>query len=63
MTSIASVEVAPDLKTCKAFISVLGDESAQKDTLAGLKSASRLCETVFGKKPESQKYAGDPFHS
>lgn len=39
MTSVVMVEVAPDLKTCKAYISVLGDEQAQKDTLAGLKSA------------------------
>ena len=39
MTSVVSVEVAPDLKTCKAYISVLGDEQAQKDTLEGLKSA------------------------
>ena len=39
MTSVVTVEVAPDLKTCKAYISVLGDEEAQKDTLAGLKSA------------------------
>lgn len=39
MTSVVSVEVAPDLKTCKAYISVLGDAQSQKDTLAGLKSA------------------------
>lgn len=39
MTSVVTVEVAPDLKTCKAYISVLGDEKAQKDTMAGLKSA------------------------
>lgn len=39
MTSVVAVEVAPDLKTCKAWISVLGDEKAQTDTLAGLKSA------------------------
>lgn len=39
MTSVVSVEVAPDLKTCKAYISVLGDEEAQKDTLSGLRSA------------------------
>ena len=39
MTSVVTVEVAPDLKTCKAYISVLGDEEAQKDALAGLKSA------------------------
>ena len=39
MTSVVMVEVAPDLKTCKAYISVLGDEESQKNTLAGLKSA------------------------
>ena len=39
MTSVVAVEVAPDLKTCKAWISVLGDEKAQADTLAGLRSA------------------------
>ena len=49
MTSIASVEVASDLKTCKAFISVLGDESAQKDTLAGLKSAAGYVRRCLAK--------------
>lgn len=39
MTSVVAVNVAPDLKTCKAYISVLGDEDARKDTLKGLKSA------------------------
>ena len=36
MTSVVAVEVAPDLK---AYISVLGDEKSQKDTITGLKSA------------------------
>ena len=39
LTSVVAVEVEPDLKTCKAYISVLGDSEAQKATLAGLKSA------------------------
>lgn len=39
LTSVVAVEVAPDLKTCKAYISVLGESEAQKATLAGLKSA------------------------
>ena len=39
LTSVVSVEVAPDLKTCKAYISVFGDEKAQEDTLKGLQSA------------------------
>lgn len=40
LTSVVSVIVAPDLKQCKAFISVLGDDKAAKDTLEGLNSAS-----------------------
>ena len=39
MTSVVSVEVTPDLKFCKAYISVLGDEEAGKSTIQGLKSA------------------------
>ena len=40
MTSVVAVEVAPDLKTCKAYISVLGDEKAQADTMEGLRSSA-----------------------
>lgn len=39
MTSVVAVEVTPDLKYCKAYISVLGDAEAGKSTLEGLKSA------------------------
>lgn len=38
-TSVVAVEVAPDLKSCKAWISVLGDDEAKNNTLEGLKSA------------------------
>lgn len=51
LTSVVSVEVTPDLKYCKAYISVLGDEQAGKDTIEGLKSAEgfvrrKLAQTV-----------------
>ena len=39
MTSVLRVTVAPDLKTCKAYISVLGDDEARKNTILGLKAA------------------------
>ncbi|MDO4614286.1 MAG: 30S ribosome-binding factor RbfA [Lachnospiraceae bacterium] len=39
MTSVMEVNVATDLKTCKVFISVLGDEDRQKETMEGLRSA------------------------
>ncbi len=40
MTSVVAVEVAPDLKHAKVYISVLGDEESRKATLAGLRSAA-----------------------
>lgn len=49
MTSVVSVEVAPDLKTAKAYISVLGDEQAQKETLAGLRSAEGYIRRTLAK--------------
>ena len=49
MTSVVAVEVAPDLKTCKVYISVLGDEEAQKNTLKGLKSAEGFIKTKLAK--------------
>lgn len=38
-TSITDVIVAPDLKTCKIYVSVLGDEEKRRSTLEGLNSA------------------------
>ena len=40
MTTVVAVEVTPDLKLCKAYISVLGSEEAGKDTIRGLRSAA-----------------------
>ena len=39
MTSVVLVQVTPDLKYCKAYISVLGDEERAKEAITGLKSA------------------------
>ena len=38
-TSVTGVEVAPDLKTCKVFVSMLCDGEKAADGLKGLKSA------------------------
>jgi ribosome-binding factor A len=40
LCSVVAVEVAPDLKTAKVYISVLGDEKAQADTMEGLRSSA-----------------------
>jgi len=49
MTSVVHVEVSPDLKTAKVFVSVLGDEESKKATLAGLKSASSFIRSQLAK--------------
>ena len=40
LTSVVAVNVAPDLKTCKVWISVYGDADAGKRTMDGIRSAS-----------------------
>ena len=45
MTSVVLVQVTPDLKYCKAYISVLADEEQAKDTIRGLKSAEGFIRT------------------
>ena len=65
MTSVVAVEVAPDLKTCKAYISVLGDEKSQKDTITGLKSAEgyirrQLARTVNLRNTPEIRFILDP---
>ena len=49
MTTIVGVEVAPDLKTAKVYVSVLGDEEQIKETYAGLKSAASFLRTQLAK--------------
>ena len=50
LTSVVAVEVAPDLKHCKVYVSVLGDEEAGKRTLEGLKSASGYIKNRLAKE-------------
>lgn len=51
MTSVVAVEVSPDLKFAKAYISVLGSKEEKENTIKGLKSAEgfirkKLASTV-----------------
>lgn len=48
-TSVVAVEVAPDLKSCKAWISVLGGEEVRESTLQGLKSAEGFIKKQLAK--------------
>ena len=50
MTSVMSVEVTPDLKTCKVEVSVFGDEEHKQDTLKALRSASGYIRMLLAKR-------------
>ena len=49
MTSVVNVEVAPDLKHAKVYISVLGNEEERKETYEGLKSAAPYIRSLLAK--------------
>lgn len=49
MTSVSDVEVAPDLKSAKVFISVLGDASVKDATMKGLKNAASFLRSSLAK--------------
>ena len=64
MTSVTGVEVTQDLKFCKVYISVLGDEEAKAETMAGLKSAAgfirrELARTVNLRNTPELKFVMD----
>lgn len=49
-TTVVAVEVTPDLKYCKAYISVLGGEEAGKATIQCLKSAVGFIRSQLAKR-------------
>ena len=49
MTSVTGVETAPDLKTCKVYISVLGNQEELNATIQGLRSAEGFVRRMLAK--------------
>ncbi len=50
MTSVMDVEVAPDLKTCKVWVTVMGDDEDRARTAEGLKSAAGYVRSTLAKE-------------
>lgn len=50
MTSVVAVSVTNDLRYCKAYISVMGDDTTKKKAMEGLKSASGFIRREMGKR-------------
>lgn len=68
MTSVTDVYVAPDLKTCKAYISTLGDEAELSAAVEGLTNAEGFIRRELAAKlnlrhtPEIEFIADDSIH-
>lgn len=50
MTSVMSVEVTPDLKFAKVFVSVFGSEEEKEKTMEGLKKSASFARVQLAKK-------------
>ena len=49
-TSVMDVYVAPDLKTCKIYISVMGSDEEKASTMEGLESAKGMIRSTLAKR-------------
>ena len=52
MTTVTKVIVATDLKTCKVYISVYGDEEKKAETMAGLKSSEGFLRRMLARNQD-----------
>jgi ribosome-binding factor A len=48
--SVTDVDLSPDLRHAKVFVSILGDEAAKASTMAGLASAQGFIRTELGSR-------------
>ena len=48
--SVTDVEISPDLRHAKAFVSILGDAEAKAKTMAGLENAQGFIRTELGRR-------------
>ncbi|MFN2524853.1 MAG: 30S ribosome-binding factor RbfA [Actinomycetota bacterium] len=47
-TTVTAVRMTPDLRSARVFVSVLGTQAEQDDTIAGLKSATPYLRAEVG---------------
>ena len=50
MTSVIRVETTPDLKYCKVFVSVLGNEEEKQSVMKGLKNAGGFIRHLLAER-------------
>jgi ribosome-binding factor A len=50
LTTVTAVKVSPDLRHCRVFVTVLGDETQRKKALEGLRSAASFIRRSLSKR-------------
>jgi ribosome-binding factor A len=50
MTSVMAVEVTPDLKFAKIYVSVMGDDETKKKTMEGLKKSASFARHQLARR-------------
>jgi ribosome-binding factor A len=60
--TVTSVETSPDLRTAKVHISVLGDEGAREDALAGLRSSHGVIQSKIAAETRMKRTPTLSFH-
>ena len=54
MTSVVDAVVTSDLKQCKAYISVLGNDEEKEETMKGLNSAAKIWKLLWEKSEQKK---------
>ena len=60
--TVTSVETSPDLRTAKVHVSVLGDEEAREETLAGLRSSHGVIQSKIAAETRMRRTPTLSFH-
>jgi ribosome-binding factor A len=60
--TVTSVETSPDLRTAKVYVSVLGDEQAREETLAGLRSSHGVIQAKIASETRMKRTPTLSFH-
>ncbi len=62
LSSVTRVEVSGDLEHARVYISVMGEDAAQRRTLAGLRSAAGLVQRMVAKELSTRHCPHITFH-
>jgi ribosome-binding factor A len=60
--TVTSVETSPDLRSARVYVSVLGDEEQQRETLAGLAAAHGVLQSRIAAETRMKRTPTLSFH-